>query len=98
MKPFKVPSLVSKTNAPLREDVSTLEPPAKKRRISIELEDDDPETNTPAAADVLKREKPLRKFQAPVRKPLDVVQNVNGSSPTHSDTTSSYEGYYTVLW
>lgn len=96
MKPFKPPTLVERPVVSSQHLTPCSEPPSKKRRISHESEDDKVEAIT-AAANVLKQPKPLKRFQAPVRKPLD-IKNVNESLPPSSQREDSAEGYYTVLW
>ncbi|KAK5161126.1 helicase [Recurvomyces mirabilis] len=72
------------------------EPPAKRRRISG---DDDEMEVLAAAADVLKKPNSISKrFQSPaVRKPLEVVKNPSSSSQS-SNTNSTNNAYFTVLW
>lgn len=97
MKPFKAPSVVRRTPSNTQQPVDA-GPPAKKRRVSPEAEDDQQESVL-AAAKVLKS-KPAQnypKFSAPAaRKPLAVVDNPSSSSGTEVKDDS--EGYYNVLW
>ncbi|KAK4545281.1 hypothetical protein LTR36_003461 [Oleoguttula mirabilis] len=98
MKPFKAPALVSRQPPNGPHHVSTGEPPAKKRRISSNDSTDDRIEAIAAAADVLKRPKPVNRFQAPAqRKPLNVVENPSGSLQSPASANAS-EGYFTVLW
>ena len=74
------------------------EPPAKKRRISYEADDDDPEVIAVAANALKKQPNPIKTFQAPARKPLLVVKNPSSSPTVDSNASAGNEGYYTVLW
>lgn len=94
MKPFKAPSVVRRTPSNTQQPVEA-GPPAKKRRISHEDEEDQHETVL-AAAKVLKQPQKTPKFHAPAaRKPLSVVDNPSSSG---SETKHASEGYYNVLW
>ena len=97
MKPFKPPALVSRPAGPSQQRTSSFEPPLKKRRISHEPDDNDREVVT-AAANILKQPKPFVKFQAPARKPLEILPNPSGSSQGSSQAEVGGEGYYAVLW
>lgn len=97
MKPFKPPTLVGRPGLSTQQPASASEPPLKKRRISHEDDDDNAEAIA-AAANILKQPKPPKKFQTPVRKPLDVVKNPSSSLPPGSQGEKAVEGYYTVLW
>jgi len=74
----------------------TSEPPAKRRRISS---DDEQVEVLAAAADFLKKPKPISKrFQPPaLRKPLEVVKNPSGLSQSN-DASGTNKAYFTVLW
>lgn len=89
--------LVARPGLSTQQPVPSSEPPLKKRRISHQDEDDNFETIA-AAANVLKQPKPLKKFQAPVRKPLDTVRNPSSSLPSGSPHEKAAEAYFTVLW
>ena len=69
----------------------------KKRRITQEDEEDDLEAIA-AAANILKQPKALKKFQPPVRKPLEVVKNPSSALPPNSQSENVANGYYAVLW
>ena len=69
----------------------------KKRRVSQEDEEDKLEAIA-AAANILKQAKPLKKFQSPVRKPLDVIKNPSSALPPNSQGGNVADGYFTVLW
>lgn len=95
MKPFKPPTFQRRPPPePQTGDIS-FGPPAKKRRISQDTEDNDPEA-TAASAKILKHKAPFKSFQVPMRKPLDLVSS--NSLPPSSPGQSTPEGYYTVLW
>ena len=98
MKPFKPPTLVGRPSS--GQQLPQFDgPPLKKRRIGHGNDgDDDNFRAIAAAANVLKQPKPPKKFQAQVRKPLDVVKNPSSSLPSSSQSENFAEGYFTVLW
>ena len=99
MKPFKPPTLLNRPDAvqrPVQQATRSDEPPTKKRRISHDFDYDMQAIR--AAAHILKQPKPLHKFRAPARKPLDVVKNPSSAVPPSSENEHCAEGYYTVLW
>ena len=99
MKPFKAPTVVRRTPSNTQQAVAPAEPPAKKRRISHETEEDDKVESIAAAANILKQSKPTPKFVTPpLRKPLSGVQNPSSSLSSGSKEKQEGEGYYTVLW
>jgi hypothetical protein len=97
MKPFKPPTLVGRPGSGSTPSVTASEPPHKKRRISHENEDNESEAIA-AAANVLKKPKPTKTFQAPVRKPLETVSNPKVDAQPISSQQAHNESYYTVLW
>lgn len=98
MKPFKAPTVVRRTPSNSQQPVVLAEPPAKKRRINHENEDDKIESIN-AAANILKQPKPVPKFQSPAtRKPLAVVENPSSSLSSGPEEKHHAEGYYAVLW
>lgn len=98
MKPFKAPTVVRRTPSNTQQPVASVEPPSKKRRISDEVGQGDVAI-TAAAANILKTNKPMPKFQTPAaRKPLAVVENPSSSLSNGSQGRDAAEGYYTVLW
>lgn len=97
MKPFKPPTLVKQSSHPTQQAATSLEPPAKKRRISSKAHDDDEAEVISATANILKQPKPAPKFQTPARKPLGDVKNPS-SLPSSSQNEDASQGYYAVLW
>lgn len=100
MKPFKPPSLVGKNTLNGRPPPSfDEEPPTKKRRYSDGESNDDNAEVVAAAAKVLKKPKSIPKFQPLLQKPVNTVANSpNSSQGSEEKSSSSQEGYYTVLW
>lgn len=100
MKPFKPPSLVGKNTLNGRPPPSfDEEPPTKKRRYSDEESSNDDAETIAAAAKVLKKPKVIPKFQPLLQKPINTVANVqNSNEGSDEKSTTSHEGYYTVLW
>lgn len=98
MKPFKAPTVVRRTPSNTQQAVAPVEPPAKKRRISDEA-DEDNHRDVAAAANILKQPKVVPKFHVPAaRKPLAVVENPSSSLSSGSEEKHAHEAYYTVLW
>lgn len=97
MKPFKPLTFVRRPNASSEQREPALEPPAKKRRISDETTEERI-ASVKSAANALKTPHPPKLFQAPVRKPLEIVQNPNGSYPTAPLAHTEPTKYYNVLW
>lgn len=98
MKPFKAPTVVRRTPSNSQQAVAPAQPPAKKRRISRETEEDKVE-NIAATAKILKQPKPAPKFQTPAaKKPLAVVENPSSSLSSGPEEKHHAEGYYAVLW
>ena len=97
MKPFRPPTVVARTpsNSDPAPSVSS-EPPQKKRRISSQSDDGDPEV-VAAAAKVLKKSKPLQKFQPLVQKSTNPT-TAPSASQADDAKSSGPEDYYTVLW
>lgn len=100
MKPFKPPSLVGKNTLNGRPPPSfDEEPPTKKRRYSDGESNDDNAEVVAAAVKVLKKPKSIPKFQPLLQKPVNTVANSqNSSQGSEEKSSSSQEGYYTVLW
>ena len=96
MKPFKPPTVVRRPSDHSQLPTYPAPPPLKKRKISLEANDD--LEAIVAAANILKKPPALKKFQPPPpRKPLEPIQNPSSSLPS-SQAESGIEGYYTVLW
>ncbi|EME85402.1 uncharacterized protein MYCFIDRAFT_213848 [Pseudocercospora fijiensis CIRAD86] len=101
MKPFKPPSLV---NRPAQVPSPPLGgPPAKRRRISKQGDEEDGVESTIAAAKILSTApstKPLlpsQKFQPPaIRKPLTPLPNASSQPATQPE--DALQTYYLVLW
>lgn len=97
MKPFKPPTVVARTSS--NSDpapVSSGEPPQKKRRISCQSDDGNPEV-VAAAANVLKKPKPMQRFQPLVQRSTNPTAAPSNSQANEAKP-SGPEGYYTVLW
>ena len=78
-----------------------IEPPPKRRRIASDGAEDDDYEVVKAAANVLKKPKPMAMaaFQRPsMRKPLDIIKNSSLSSQSQAPTDNGSDAYYTVLW
>lgn len=102
MKPFKPPTLVRRTPSNSSQTIPSslpaeAEPPAKKRRISDDSVDDKLAAIS-AAANILKKPRPVKTFQNPVREPLHVVKNPSEASQSPPTSNNGYEAYFNVLW
>ena len=97
MKPFRPPLLINRPKPETPRSTFNDEPPAKKRRISPELEDGHVEAVI-AAANILKQPKPREQFRPPQRKPLVPVQNPTESSTQEHQSNKTGETHYIVLW
>ena len=99
MKPFKTPTVVARTPSNRSNSSQPLpksdEPPGKRRRISYSHEDGNEEVVAAAAA-VLKKPKPVAKFQPLSQKSVNVSEVANQDSDGKS--SGGQEGYYAVLW
>ncbi|RMY09968.1 hypothetical protein D0868_03952 [Hortaea werneckii] len=98
MKPFRPPTLVSKTPSNSHRFKSS-EPPQKKRRISDQGSAEGDVEATTAAATALKIAKPVKRFQAPApRKSDEGNDNTFWLSQVTSSENDAPEGFYNVLW
>ena len=104
MKPFKPPSRVGSSgtlNSSRPVSSQPSEPPAKKRRITSDDEDQDVNLEASiATANLLKVQPRIvpNKFVAPARKPLQPVKVPNGSSQGETNTETPAQSYYIVVW
>lgn len=98
MKPFKPPTLLNRPTLPVQHPALSSEPPAKKRRISHDTDDNDADVIAAAANALKQQSNPIRTFQATARKPLLVVKNPSSSPIVDSNASVGNEGYYAVLW
>ena len=98
MKPFRPPTLVSKTPSNSHRFTSS-EPPQKKRRISDQGSAEDDVEVTTAAANALRIPKPVKRFQSPApRKSDEGNQNAFWLSQVANSENDVPEAYYNVLW
>lgn len=97
MKPFKPPTVVARTASNSGHvPIASSEPPQKKRRISPEVDDGEPEVIA-ATASLLKNAKPKQKFQPLVQKSANSITTPSSTQASEAKS-SGPEGYYTVLW
>ncbi|RMY82936.1 hypothetical protein D0862_11858 [Hortaea werneckii] len=98
MKPFRPPTLVSKTPSNSHRFTSS-EPPQKKRRTSDHGSAEGDVEATTAAANALKIPKPVKRFQSPApRKSNEGNQNAFWLSQVAGPENGAPEGHYNVLW
>lgn len=99
MKPFKPLTIAARRPSDHETASSATEPPAKRRRVNRDPSDDNTEAVNDAVK-ILKVQKSPKPVQrpAPSRKPLDEIVPPNGSQGTQNGTSSTDEGYFTVLW
>ena len=96
MKPFKLPSLVSKAKVATQQPEQCEQPPAKKRRITGETSENDIIEHGPVSSSLPRKATPPDKYQLPARKPLLSVPA--NTLPPSSRTSNGPEGYYAALW